>query len=510
MRSKILEVKNISKSFPGVHALSNVDFDLFEDEVHAVIGENGAGKSTLMKILAGSLKIDEGKIYIDGKSVRFDNPMESIKNGISAVYQELSLFQNMTVAENIFVARQPVTALNLIRFKALKKKADELLKKLGLDIDPGKLVSNLSAAERQEVEIVRALSYDSKVLILDEPTSSLSLDEINKLFNLLRKLKSNGVGTIYISHHLNEIFTICDRATILRNGKKICTKDIKDTNEKELVELMIGGKINEYFKIESKKEIKEETILEIKNLNRKGVFKDINFKLYKGEILGFYGLVGSGRTKVARAIFGVDPVDEGKIFMEGKEIKLNNPRESIFNSIGFVSEDRKTMGLFLSMGVKANIVAPSLKKYVNKMGLLNESKMTNVAKKYVKDLGIVTSSLDKEVRFLSGGNQQKVLIAPWLATDSKILIINEPTRGIDVGAKGEIHFLLDYLANQGVGIIMISSELPEILRISNRIAVMHKGQIVIIIENDKTNPKEMEKLLMMHASGLYTNIKASL
>jgi len=499
---KLLEVRGISKTFPGVNALSKVDFDLNSGEIHAIVGENGAGKSTLMKILGGVEIEDEGDIYLNGKHVILNSSYESRKYGISVVYQELSLFPNMTVAENIYPARQPVNKFNLINHRLLEEKSRELLSLLDVNISTRKLVGDLLAGEKQQIEIVKAISMDSKVLILDEPTSSLSMNEIKKLFNLLLKLKSNKVGIIYISHHLNEIFEICDRVTILRDGKKIITKDIGETNEKELATLMLGREMSEYSEGVSKSALRNKVVLELKNFSKKNNFKNINFKLYKGEILGFFGLIGSGRTELARALFGIDPFDSGEIFLNDKPVKLDNPEKAIKQSIGFVTDDRKNIGLFLSMSIKDNIVAPSLYKYTNRIGLINDSKIKATAEEYIKKLKISTPSADRDVIYLSGGNQQKVLMGQWLSTNSNILIVDEPTRGIDVGTKAEIHNLLEVLANSGVSIILISSEIPEILKISDRIAVMHKGNLINVFDNDKSDPKNMEKLLIFNASGL--------
>ncbi|MEQ6358804.1 sugar ABC transporter ATP-binding protein [Thermoanaerobacter thermohydrosulfuricus] len=495
----ILQVRGISKSFYGVTVLRNIDLDVFPGEIHAICGENGAGKTTLMNILTGSFPPDSGDIYFNGEKVVFDSPKDAQQIGISIVHQEISLFPHLTVAENIFAGRVPLSRGDLINKNELNKRAKEVIKELKTNIEPDEIVGDLSISRQQMVEIAKALSSNCKVLILDEPTSALTEAEAENLFNILEILKRNGMAILYISHRMSEIFKICQRITILRDGEHVWTKMISDTTIDEVVSSMVGRKLDNIYPEKGKKG--DNVKLEVKGLTRKGVYSDITFKLYEGEILGIFGLMGAGRTEVARGICGIDHVDNGEIYLNGEKIPINNIRSSIDRGLVYVTEDRKNEGLFLEMSIAANIIAANLKQ-VSKRGLINVNLVTSISEKFRGNMNIKCKTIEQSVITLSGGNQQKVLLSKWLALDPKVLILDEPTRGIDVGAKHEIHEILRNLANQGIGIIVISSELPEILGISDRILVMHQGKIVRELMDKEAN----EELIMQYATGTKKDI----
>lgn len=495
----ILQVRGISKSFYGVTVLRNIDLDVFPGEIHAICGENGAGKTTLMNILTGSFPPDSGDIYFNGEKVVFDSPKDAQQIGISIVHQEISLFPHLTVAENIFAGRVPLSRGDLINKNELNKRAKEVIKELKTNIETDEIVGDLSISQQQMVEIAKALSSNCKVLILDEPTSALTEAEAENLFNILEILKRNGMAILYISHRMSEIFKICQRITILRDGEHVWTKMISDTTIDEVVSSMVGRKLDNIYPEKGKKG--DNVKLEVKGLTRKGVYSDITFKLYEGEILGIFGLMGAGRTEVARGICGIDHVDNGEIYLNGEKIPINNIRSSIDRGLVYVTEDRKNEGLFLEMSIAANIIAANLKQ-VSKRGLINVNLVTSISEKFRGNMNIKCKTIEQSVITLSGGNQQKVLLSKWLALDPKVLILDEPTRGIDVGAKHEIHEILRNLANQGIGIIVISSELPEILGISDRILVMHQGKIVRELMDKEAN----EELIMQYATGTKKDI----
>lgn len=490
--TKLLEMRNISKAFPGVQALSNVSIDLYSGEVLALVGENGAGKSTLMKILTGIYSADDGEVVLNGEKVNVTSTKKATELGISMIHQELNLMKDLTIAENIFIGREPKGFMNLIiKDRELNNMTRELFTRLSLDLDVETKVGNLTIAKQQMVEIAKALSYHSRILIMDEPTTALTETEIDSLFGIIENLKQNGVGIIYISHRMDELKRISDRITIMRDGQYIDTLKTSETDIKKVIHLMVGREIY----IESQPTISTEeraTVLELKNVSTNTHIKDISFALKKGEILGFAGLMGAGRTEVANAIFGVDKIKSGELFLRGKKVKITNPTQAVQNGIGYLTEDRKHLGLLLDMDVKANVTLASLKQF-QKFGFIQQDQIEKQSKQYVEKLMIKTPSIDQQIRFLSGGNQQKVVISKWLLRDCEILIFDEPTRGIDVGAKGEIYKLLDELTNQGKSIIMISSELPEILRMSHRIAVMSEGRITGILDSkEATQEKIME------------------
>ena len=490
----ILEASHITKHFPGTLALDNVHLELLPGEIHAVMGENGAGKSTLMKILAGVIAPDTGELRLEGKPVVFTSPHQALVHGIAIVYQELNMVPTLTVAENLFPGRLPVNRFGMVRYRELFRNAEREIQKLNVSIDPQALVSDLSIAHQQLVEIAKALSRECKVLILDEPTSALTERETDMLLGLLRRLASEGMGILYISHKLKEVFAVADRVTVLRDGKYVGTQIISETTPDALIRMMVGRDLGTLFPHKSEKV--GASLFQVKNLIVPGFGAPNSFELHHGEILGFSGLIGSGRTELARAIFGAEPKVSGQLFLDGTPVEITSPKQAIEHGIGYLPEDRKAAGLFLEMSIRQNIAATVIKD-VSSGGVVMPAKEREIAEQSVQRLGISTPSIEQEVRRLSGGNQQKTLIAKWLAIKPKILIVDEPTRGIDVGAKREIHFLLRSLANAGVGIIVISSELPEILGMCDRILVMHEGAIVGEFQAEEAT----EEKIMRVASG---------
>jgi len=471
----ILEMKGIVKSFGPVKALKGVDFDLRAGEVHALMGENGAGKSTLMKVLTGIHDANEGTIHYNGKQVAYSKPKEAMEDGIVIVHQELNMMNHLTVAQNIFIGREEFRHNLLIDDGASIKKAKKLFELLKLDINPTEKVGNLTVGKQQMVEIAKALSMDAKVIVFDEPTAALTESEINELFVIIDDLRAKGVGIIYISHRMDEIARITDRVTVMRDGEYVGTVNTKETTKDEIIAMMVGRTIYEDPKAASAVADDAPVVLEVKNLNAGSSVKDVSFQLRKGEILGFSGLMGAGRTEVARLLFGADKKESGTIFVNGKEVTINSPQDAIREGIGYLSEDRKRFGCIVDMTIADNTVMTNLDKYI-KGGLINDGEIVKVSDEFVKQLRTKTPSSKQLVRNLSGGNQQKVVIAKWLEQNSDILIFDEPTRGIDVGAKSEIYTLMNALVAQGKSIIMISSELTEILRMSDRIVVMCEGR----------------------------------
>ena len=471
----ILEMKGIVKSFGPVKALKGVDFDLRAGEVHALMGENGAGKSTLMKVLTGIHDANEGTIHYNGKQVAYSKPKDAMEDGIVIVHQELNMMNHLTVAQNIFIGREEFRHNLLIDDGASIKKAKKLFDLLKLDINPTEKVGNLTVGKQQMVEIAKALSMDAKVIVFDEPTAALTESEINELFVIIDDLRAKGVGIIYISHRMDEIARITDRVTVMRDGEYVGTVNTKETTKDEIIAMMVGRTIYEDPKAASAVADDAPVVLEVKNLNAGSSVKDVSFQLRKGEILGFSGLMGAGRTEVARLLFGADKKESGTIFVNGKEVTINSPQDAIREGIGYLSEDRKRFGCIVDMTIADNTVMTNLDKYI-KGGLINDGEIIKVSEEFVKQLRTKTPSSKQLVRNLSGGNQQKVVIAKWLEQNSDILIFDEPTRGIDVGAKSEIYTLMNALVAQGKSIIMISSELTEILRMSDRIVVMCEGR----------------------------------
>jgi len=469
-------MKSINKSFPGVKALKNVDFELKKGEIMGLIGENGAGKSTLMKVLGGVEIPDSGEILIEGKCVKINNPTDAQNLGISFIHQELSLFPDLDIASNIYMQDLP-NKLNFILKKTLYEKTQKILESISLgNRSPKELIKNLQMGERQLVEIARCLIMNTKILVLDEPTSSLTRKEVEILFGLMRRLKKDGISIIFISHRMDEVFDICDRLTILRDGSKITTVETKDVNTSDVVRLMIGRELNEMYNREYGKPGKE--LLRVENMCRGERFRNISFSVHEGEIVGLYGLMGSGRSEIVRSIFGLDKFDRGDIYIEGIKQDIRRPLDAIEKGIGLVTENRREEGLMLQQSVRFNLVVANLTKFARKLGFMDKKNEIKQCEENVKELNIKTSSLNKLVQYLSGGNQQKVVIAKWLNRDSKVLMLDEPTRGVDVGAKHEIYNILSGLVKQKKGIFIISSELNEIMGLCDRIFVIRKGEIV--------------------------------
>ncbi len=474
MENYIVEIEGVSKSFPGVRALHNVNFNLKAGEVLALLGENGAGKSTLMKILSGVYTKDEGIVKVFGQEVEGMNPLKAQEMGISIIHQELNMCPHLTVYQNIFLGREE-THRGIMSDKKMKEEARRILAQLNVKIDPDEVVGNLSVSKQQMVEIAKALSTDCKVLIMDEPTSALTSKEIDDLFKIIKKLKAEGRGIIYISHKLDELKYIADRVMILRDGEFITSMDFKDTTLHEIISLMVGREIKEKFPRIARKVGKK--ILEVKNLNAGYLVRDISFNLYEGEIVGIAGLMGAGRTETTRALFGADPMDSGTIILDGKEISIQKPMDAIKRGIVLAPEDRKKDGLCTKLSIMDNIALPNLDLLTNKMGLVSRKKEKEMTISTVNNLKIRMANTSVDAGSLSGGNQQKVVVGKWLARNSRVVIFDEPTRGIDVAAKVEIYNLMNKLKEEGIGVLFVSSELPEILGISDRIIVMCDGRI---------------------------------
>lgn len=473
--SLVLRTEAIDKSYPGVHALDHLDFDLYEGEIHVLLGENGAGKSTFMKILSGSVRPDSGRIILYGREVTIANPMHAQELGIGMVYQELSLIPNLSVAENIFLGRLPKhKPLKTIDWPEAMARAKKILSDLGVDLDPRERVGKLGMGEQQLVEIAKVLSTNAQILLLDEPTSALSDEERERLFAILRRLQERGVAIIYVSHRLAEILRIGQRVTVLRDGAKIGTLPMSQADEAILIRMMVGRELKEKFPKEAAQRGKE--LLRVEGLTVKGVLNNLSLRLHEGEVLGISGLLGAGRTEFARALFGIDPIDDGEIFVDGRKVKITSPSEAIALGLGLLTENRKD-GLVLQLAMSPNITLANLKRMC-RFGFLRHSEERASAEKYVRELNIHPPRLSQRVEFLSGGNQQKVALAKWLCTQAKVLVFDEPTRGIDVGAKTEVFRLMSDLAKQGVGIVFISSEMPEVLAMADRILVMARGSFV--------------------------------
>ncbi len=500
--TKLVDMTGIDKHFPGVHALKSVQFDLCPGEVHALMGENGAGKSTLMKILSGIYQRDGGDLVIEGKSVSPTTPREAQDLGIGIIHQELSLMNDLTVAQNIFIGREPRKSFGRLDEAALNAQTAEIFASMNLNLDPKALVGSLTIAKQQMVEIAKALSFRSKALIMDEPTAALNDAEIAELFVIIRRLKSEGVGIVYISHKMDELKQISDRVTVMRDGEYVGTVGAAETPISQIIAMMVGREVNEE-PLDVPDLSDAEVSLQVKGLSRSKEIQDVSFSVQKGEILGFAGLMGAGRTEVARAIFGADPKDAGEIRVHGQVVSIKSPTDAVKAGIGYLSEDRKHFGLATGMNVRDNIALASMDLFTSTGGVLNDGEISTTAKGYIAQLGIRTPSDVQEVRLLSGGNQQKVVIAKWLLRDCDILIFDEPTRGIDVGAKSEIYKLLEELAEQGKTIIVISSELPEIMRLSHRIAVMCEGRLTGILPGGKdTTQEEIMHLATQRAAAM--------
>lgn len=469
----VIRMEHIHKWFGGVHALNDVQMAVYAGEVHALLGENGAGKSTLVKTMTGVHQPDSGEIYLYGEPLRFSGPREAQQQGIGAIYQEPSLFPDLAIAENIMAGRQPTRA-GRVDWRAMYREAGKHLEQLGVKIDPRVKARNLSVAQQQTVEIARALSLDARLLIMDEPTSSLTLTEVEELFRIIRQLRQAGTAIIFISHRLEELFAVADRVTILRDGHYVGTHEISKVKTQDLIQMMVGRQVDDLF---PKQEAPVgDILLEVTDLTASGKFEDVSFKLRSGEILGIAGLIGAGRTDLARALFGIEPVQSGSVRIDGREVTIRSPGQAMHLGLGFVPEDRQHHGLVLPMSIAANITLPILPRFATG-GWLREREAKKVAAMAARRLEVRSSGIEQKAKELSGGNQQKVVLAKWLETSPRILILDEPTRGIDVGTKAAVHQLMSDLANQGVAILMISSELPEILGMSDRVLVMREGYI---------------------------------
>jgi ABC-type sugar transport system ATPase subunit len=502
----LLYMEDVSKSFPGVLALDKVSLEVRHGEILGLIGENGAGKSTLMKILSGVYPLDSGQLYLLGQPVTIQNPHHAQQLGISIIYQEFNLMPNLTVMENVYIGREPGRVF--VDRRQLRERTQDLLRRLGVDLLPTATVRDLSVAEQQMAEIAKALSMEVRVIIMDEPTSALSDAEVQRLFSIMRELQRDGISVIFISHRLEEVLTICDRITVLRDGKNVGSVEAAAANEDTLISMMVGRSLDEFFhkggvlkrRVEAGQVAgpQGEVVLRVRGLTRTGskldpsaiVLDNIDLDVRRGEILGLAGLVGAGRTEIARSIFGADVADAGEIYVEGEPADIHSPLDAIRYGIGFVPEDRKAQGLILGMALRENISLPSLDRFT-RFGFVDSSQEDNVVQEFVDRLQIRTPGLEQRVRNLSGGNQQKVIISKWLMLRPKILIMDEPTRGIDVAAKTEIYYLMDQLAQEGVGIIMISSELPELLAMSDRIACISEGHVAGILERDEATPERV-------------------
>ncbi|MGK8206198.1 sugar ABC transporter ATP-binding protein [Burkholderia cenocepacia] len=476
-REPLIALTGISKRFPGVLALDDCRFDLRAGEVHALMGENGAGKSTLMKIVAGVYPRDEGEIRMDGRAVEIDDPRAAQALGIGIIHQELNLMNHLSVAQNIFIGREPRGRFGVfVDEDKLNRDAAAIFARMRLDLDPRTPVGRLTVAKQQMVEIAKALSFDSRVLIMDEPTAALNNAEIAELFRIIRDLRAHGVGIVYISHKMDELRQIADRVTVMRDGKYVATVPMAETSMDAIIAMMVGRQLAVEFRTPPDTSAND-VALEVRGLSRGRTIRDVGFTLRRGEILGFAGLMGAGRTEVARAVFGADPVDAGEIRVHGKTVTIRTPADAVKHGIGYLSEDRKHFGLAVGMDVQNNIALASMRRFVHRGAFLDARRMRDTAQSYVRQLAIRTPSIAQSARLLSGGNQQKIVIAKWLLRDCDILFFDEPTRGIDVGAKSEIYKLLDALAADGKAIVMISSELPEVLRMSHRILVMCEGRV---------------------------------
>jgi inositol transport system ATP-binding protein len=480
-----MEVDRVRKEFPGVLALDDVSFKLKRGTVHALMGENGAGKSTLMKIIAGIYQPDAGEIRLNGKQIQLNSPLEALENGVAMIHQELNLMNFMTVAENIWIRREPRNRFGFVDHGEMRRMTEALFKRLNIAIDPEVEVRDLSVANRQMVEIAKAVSYESDILIMDEPTSALTEREVEHLFDIIRELRSQGIGIIYITHKMSELFRIADEVSVFRDGRYIGTHASADVSRDDIIRMMVGREITQMF---PKEDVPiGDVVLSVRGLTLPGVFEDISFDVRAGEILGVAGLVGSGRSNVAEALFGVTPATSGSVAIKGRPVVIDSPNTAIRNGMAFLTEDRKETGCFLVLGVQENMQVAVLQEHFVKGGIVAEGELSSACTSMSEKLRIKTPSMFERVENLSGGNQQKVLIGRWLLTNPKILILDEPTRGIDVGAKAEIHRLVTLLARQGVAVIMISSEMPEILGMSDRIMVMHEGHVTGFLDRSEAD-----------------------
>jgi len=483
MGEHIFRLKGISKSFPGVKALDNISLDIKKGEVVALLGENGAGKSTLIKIMTGIYQPDSGEIEVFEEKTVFHDPADALSKGLSVIHQELSYLSELSVAENIFVGRLPCNKLGWVNWQVLIEKSRKVFERMGADINPNALMSTLSVAERQLVEIAKALSCDAKILVMDEPTSALGVEDAEKLLKLVHEMVSNtDLSVVYISHRLSEIFDVADRVVVLRDGQHIATKNVSETNEQELISLMVGRKIESFY-AKTATQVVADVVFEVKSIST-DFLQDISFDVRKGEILGLFGLLGAGCTEIAEALFGVSDLTAGEIVIDGKAQRITSPGSALERGIAYLPDERKANSLIMSMDVQGNMILVTLKEYAPVLGWINTKKVTESCWNWVKKLSIRTASLSTGIEFLSGGNQQKVALAKWLAKNPKVIILNGPTRGVDVGAKSEIYSAMQQMCDEGLGVIMISPELPELIAMCDRIAVVAGGRIKAILNSE--------------------------
>lgn len=496
-------MSGIGKGFPGVQALDGVDFEVMPGEIHALLGENGAGKSTLLKILSGAQQPDRGTISIDGKTVALNSPLEAQRCGVVTIYQEFTLAPNLTIAENVFIGREPGNGI-FVNWRQMREETRAITRRLGLELRPTAVVRDLNVAEQQMVEIARALSMKSRLIVMDEPTSALSSAEVEKLFRIVRDLKAQGISIIFVTHRIEEVMALCDRYTVLRDGRRVDAGKIAETSVDQIIRAMVGRQVNALF-AQRESSTPGEVALEVEGLTRRGnaqdqnatVLSNVSFAVRRGEILGIAGLVGAGRTEAARAIFGADPFDSGRILVAGQKVDIRSPRSAIRHGIGLVPEDRKRQALFLALAVQTNL-SMAAQGRITRWGIfMDEAAERSMVEEYRKALNIRMSGPEQLIANLSGGNQQKVVLARWLALRPKVLIVDEPTRGIDVGAKVEVHNLLFEMARSGIAVIAISSELPEILAISDRIVTMREGRVTGSIDRDEANGERLMAMMTL-------------
>lgn len=490
-----IELRNIHKAFGSNEVLKGVNLKLQSGEVHALMGENGAGKSTLMNILTGIHKQDKGQIFVDGKEVSFKNPLDAEAHGIAFIHQELNIWPNLSILENLFLMHNITNGMGVLDFKAMRKLAEEKCREIEIELPLDMEAGECSVGQQQMTEIVRNLLIDAKVVIMDEPTAALTERETEKLFEVMRSLKKRGVAMVYISHRMEEVKNNCDTVTVMRDGVSVATKPVKEYSMEQIVRDMVGRSITEFYPDRLNKP--GDVILEVKNFEQPGLFHGVNFNLRKGEILGFAGLMGSGRTEIMRAIFGVDPHTEGELIFKGKQLKITKPEDAINAGMAFVTENRKTEGLILDFSILRNIALPSVDTFA-KNSVINFGRLSDFANDMAVKLGVKAQNLDLEAGALSGGNQQKVVIAKWVGMHPEVIIMDEPTRGIDVGAKRDIYELMNELTQKGVSIIMVSSELPEVLGMSDRIVVVHEGHIAGELLHDEA---DQEKIMTLATGG---------
>lgn len=496
MSSTVLEMRSISKSFGGVQALNGLHFELKKGEIHALLGENGAGKSTLIKVLGGIHKPDQGQILIDGQVVNIEKVQDAQACGIGIIHQEIVLVPHLTVAENIFLGREPLTKFGFKDTAKMNEQAQRMVEELGLNIDVRRKVHELTIAQQQLVEITKAVSFDIKILVMDEPTSSLTEKDVQQLFKTMERLRQNQISIIYISHRFEELFAMTDRITVIRDGTYVGTTITKDTTTDDLVRMMVGRSIEKLY-TRTPADIEKREVLRVENLSKENVFKNVSFKVYAGQIVGFSGLVGAGRSELMQAIFGAHSYDEGKVYLHGKEIQVKSCIDAIDRGIAMVPEDRKDQGLVLKNSVGFNLTLANLKNLMQNRLFISEAKRKKSIDQYVKDLRVKTASADAVVSSLSGGNQQKVVLAKWLSIQPDLLILDEPTRGVDVGAKSEIYAIINRLANEGLGIILVSSDLPEIINMADTVCVMKEGELVKQLQKDEIT----QETIMSYATG---------